>query len=39
MYFMTEELLVEAHEEPETPVLATMFFLAFVLLLFLEMKA
>lgn len=37
MYLVTEELLVEAHEVPETPLLTAMFFLGFVALLLLEM--
>jgi zinc transporter, ZIP family len=36
-YLVTEELLTEAHEEPETPVLTAMFFLGFLLLALLEM--
>lgn len=34
---VTEELRVEAHEEPETPLLTAMFFVGFVLLLVIEM--
>jgi len=30
LYLVTEELLVEAHEEPETPLLAAMFFIGFI---------
>lgn len=30
LYLVTEELLVEAHEAPETPLLAAMFFLGFI---------
>lgn len=37
LYLVTEELLVEAHEEPETPALTAMFFLGFLLLALLEM--
>lgn len=37
LYLVTEELLVEAHEEPETPTLTAMFFLGFLLLALLEM--
>lgn len=37
LYLVTEELLVEAHEEPETPVMTAMFFLGFILLALLEM--
>lgn len=39
LYLVTEELLVEAHEEPETPLLAAMFFVGFVALLVIEMLA
>lgn len=39
LYLVTEELLVEAHEVPETPVTTTMFFGGFLLLLVLEMLA
>lgn len=37
LYLVTEELLVEAHEEPETPLLTAMFFVGFVVLLVIEM--
>lgn len=37
LYLVTEELLVEAHEVPETPFQASMFFLGFILLLVIEM--
>lgn len=37
LFLVTEELLVEAHETPETPVLTAMFFLGFVVLLGIEM--
>ena len=37
LYLVTEELLVEAHEVPETSVQASMFFVGFILLLMLEM--
>lgn len=37
LYLVTEELLLEAHEEPETPELTAMFFLGFLLLALLEM--
>lgn len=37
LYLVTEELLVEAHEEPETPVLTAMFFLGFIVLLIVEL--
>jgi len=39
LYLVTEELLVEAHEEPETPLLTAMFFVGFVVLLVIEMVA
>lgn len=39
LYLVTEELLVEAHEEPETPLLTAMFFVGFVALLVIEMLA
>ena len=39
LYLVTEELLVEAHETPETPVTTAMFFVGFVLLLLVEMFA
>lgn len=39
LYLVTEELLVEAHEEPETPTLTAMFFVGFVVLLVVEMIA
>lgn len=37
LYLVTEELLVEAHEAPETPLLSAMFFLGFLVLLVIEM--
>jgi len=37
MYLVTEELLVEAHEVTETPILTSMFFVGFVALLMIEM--
>jgi len=37
MYLVTEELLVEAHKEPETPVATGMFFLGFLVFLLLGM--
>lgn len=37
LYLVTEELLVEAHEEPETPVQTSMFFLGFILLFLIDM--
>lgn len=39
LYLVTEELLVEAHETPETPLTTAMFFVGFVLLLLVEMAA
>lgn len=39
LYLVTEELLVEAHEEPETAALTGAFFLGFVVLLVVEMIA
>lgn len=32
LYLVTEELLVEAHEGEETPLLTAMFFLGFILI-------
>lgn len=37
LYLVTEELLVEAHETPETPLLTAIFFLGFIVLLVIEM--
>lgn len=37
LYLVTEELLVEAHEVGETPLLTAMFFVGFVVLLVIEM--
>ncbi len=37
LYLVTEELLTEAHEVDETPVLTSMFFVGFVALLTIEM--
>lgn len=37
LYLVTEELLVEAHEEAETPVQTAMFFLGFILLFMIDM--
>ena len=37
LYLVTEELLVEAHEVPETPFLSSMFFVGFLALLVTEM--
>jgi ZIP family zinc transporter len=39
LFLVTEELLVEAHEEPETPVLTATFFVGFLLFLLLGMAA
>ena len=39
LFLVTEELLVEAHEEPETPLLTTTFFAGFLLILILGMYA
>ena len=37
LYLITEELLVEAHEEPETPLITSSFFAGFLLFLILGM--
>ena len=37
LYLVTEELLVEAHEVPETPLITSSFFLGFLLLLVINM--
>lgn len=37
LYLVTEELLVEAHEEPETPIATAIFFAGFLLFLILGM--
>ncbi|SDE64639.1 zinc transporter, ZIP family [Massilia sp. PDC64] len=37
LYLVTEELLVEAHEEKETPIQTAMFFLGFILLFMIDM--
>ena len=37
LYLVTEELLTEAHEVDETPLLTSMFFVGFVALLMIEM--
>jgi zinc transporter, ZIP family len=37
LYLVTEELLVEAHEAPETPLLSATFFVGFLLLIVIEM--
>jgi ZIP family zinc transporter len=39
MFLVTEELLVEAHEEPETPLSPAMFFVGFLLFLIVGMVA
>lgn len=39
LYLVIEELLVEAHEEPETPVTTAAFFMGFLVLLLLRMAA
>ena len=36
LYLVTEELLVEAHEVPDTPLLTAMFFVGFLALFILE---
>lgn len=36
LYLVTEELLVEAHEKPDTPLISSMFFVGFLTLLVLE---
>lgn len=36
LYLVTEELLVEAHEKPDSPVISAMFFLGFLGLLIVE---
>lgn len=38
LFLVTEELLTEAHEMPESPLLSAAFFLGFLLLLVLEMQ-
>lgn len=37
LYLVTEELLVEAHEEPETPAQTAMFFLGFIAFFLIDM--
>ena len=37
LYLVVEELLVEAHEVPETPLATTMFFVGFLVLLLIDM--
>lgn len=39
LYLVTEELLVEAHEVPETPTTTALFFLGFIALFVIEMVA
>ena len=39
LYLVTEELLVEAHEVPETPLTTSTFFVGFLLLLIIETVA
>lgn len=39
LYLVTEELLVEAHEVPETPLTTALFFVGFLTLLVIEMLA
>lgn len=39
LYLVTEELLVEAHEVPETPTSTAMFFAGFLVLILIEMSA
>ena len=39
LYLVTEELLVEAHNVPETPLLAAAFFLGFLVLFIIEIVA
>ena len=36
LYLVTEELLVEAHEKPDTPIISAMFFIGFLGLLLIE---
>ena len=36
LYLVTEELLVEAHERPDTPFISAMFFVGFLGLLLIE---
>lgn len=36
LYLVTEELLVEAHEKPDTPLISSMFFVGFLGLLLIE---
>jgi zinc transporter, ZIP family len=39
LFLVTEELLTEAHEEPETPLTTAMFFVGFLALFLLQMAA
>lgn len=39
LFLVTEELLTEAHEEKESPLLTAMFFAGFLLFLILEMMS
>lgn len=39
LFLVTEELLVEAHEVPETPVATAMFFIGFLALMLIDMAA
>ena len=36
LYLVTEELLVEAHEKPDSPLISAMFFVGFLALLLIE---
>ena len=36
LYLVTEELLVEAHEKPDSPLISAMFFVGFLGLLLLD---
>jgi ZIP family zinc transporter len=36
LYLVTEELLVEAHEKPDSPIISAMFFVGFLGLLIVE---
>lgn len=36
LYLVTEELLVEAHEKPDTPLISATFFVGFLGLLLVE---
>lgn len=39
LYLVTEELLVEAHEVPDTPLITASFFVGFLVLFVIEMVA